>query len=76
MKRIFQNNQGRISKLEGNQIINAKLLVNQADSSIIILWLCLSKKELWYRIFIDGFYCGIDEKRKRNYYFSVNYEKQ
>ncbi len=61
MKRIFQNNKGRIPELEGNHIINAKLLVNQEDSSIVILWLCLSKNEIWYRIFIDGFYCGIDE---------------
>ena len=61
MKRIFQHNQGRIPELEGRKVGNAKLLVNQEDSSVVVLWLYLLKSDTWYRVFLDGVYCGIDE---------------
>jgi hypothetical protein len=61
MRRIFQHYTGDVPELEGLKIGHAKTLVNEDDQSIIVLWLSNRSGNIWYRIFIDGSYCGIDE---------------
>ena len=59
MERIFQHNQGPIDRLADVGVGMARTVVDVSDGNIILLWLedaCGG----WYRIFIDGTYCGVD----------------
>lgn len=60
MKRLFQDDTGTISPFCGIEFSLAKTLENTEDASVILLWLKQKKKNIWYRIFLDGYYCGVD----------------
>ena len=60
MERIFQHDHGRVTALEGLEIQGAKILINEDDDSIVVIWLCSRQDNTWYRIFIDGIYCAVD----------------
>ena len=39
---------------------SVKAVINSEDGSIIVLWAGSFEKNDWFRIFIDGYYCGVD----------------
>ncbi len=61
MKRIFQHYEGDIEALSESHFSTVKAVVNSLDNSVVVLWLHDKRKEFWYRLFIDGIYCGIDQ---------------
>ncbi len=61
MKRIFQHYEGEIKDLSGSHFSTVKAVVNSLDNSVVVLWLYDKHKGVWYRLFIDGVYCGIDQ---------------
>ena len=61
MKRIFQHYEGDIEALSESHISTVKAVVNSLDNSVVVLWLHDKHKGFWYRLFIDGVYCGIDQ---------------
>ena len=61
MKRIFQHYEGEIEALSGSHYSTVKAVVNSFDNSVVVLWLHDKRKGFWYRLFIDGIYCGIDQ---------------
>jgi hypothetical protein len=32
-----------------------------SDDDIVLVWLKNSSEKYWYRVFIDGAYCGVDQ---------------
>ncbi|MCD4742231.1 MAG: hypothetical protein K8R67_07115 [Desulfobacteraceae bacterium] len=61
MERIFQHYKGEIKAFSQLYFSTAKAVVNSLDNSVIVLWLNEKYNGVWYRIFIDGTYCGIDQ---------------
>ena len=61
MKRIFQHYEGDIEALSESHFSTVKAVVNSFDNSVVVLWLHDKHKGFWYRLFIDGVYCGIDQ---------------
>lgn len=61
MKRIFQHYEGEIEAFSQSHFSTVKSVVNSLDNSVVVLWLHDKHKEFWYRLFIDGVYCGIDQ---------------
>ncbi len=61
MKRIFQHYEGEIEALSASHFSTVKAVVNSLDNSVVVLWLHDKHKGFWYRLFIDGVYCGIDQ---------------
>ncbi len=61
MKRIFQHYEGKIQALSGSQFSTVKAVVHAPDNSVMVLWLQEEQKAVWYRLFVDGIYCGIDQ---------------
>ena len=61
MKRIFQHYEGEIEAFSQSHFSTVKSVVNSLDNSVVVLWLQDKQKEFWYRLFIDGVYCGIDQ---------------
>ena len=61
MERIFQHYEGPIEVLLGSRFSAVKAVVNSLDNSVVLLWLHDENKKAWYRLFIDGIYCGIDQ---------------
>lgn len=59
-KRIFQNYTGNIKELEGANFNTVKAAVDTDRNSVIVLWMHELNANAWYRVFIDGVYCGID----------------
>lgn len=60
MDRIFQDYEGDVPELEGSKFTIVKSLIDDVDKDIYLLWLYDELSGSWYRIFIDGLYCGID----------------
>ncbi len=58
--RIFQDYEGDIKEVVGLQISGLKAIVDQVDYHVILIWIGVNNNSSWYRIFIDGYYCGID----------------
>lgn len=66
MERIFQDQNGEIEELKGAQFSTVKAMVDDEDSSVVLLWCYDIVSNFWYRIFIDGTYCGVDRYREDN----------
>jgi len=61
MERVFQHYKGEIEAFSQFHFSTAKAVVNSFDNSVVVLWLYEKHNRFWYRIFIDGIYCGIDQ---------------
>lgn len=61
MDRIFQNESGEIHELVGSRFTKVVSLDDMDTGNVVVVWLKESISEVWYRIFIDGHYCGIDQ---------------
>lgn len=61
MDRIFQHYEGEITEFTGLSFSQVKSFIDKDDNDVILLWLKVYSKNIWYRIFIDGAYCGIDK---------------
>ncbi|MCH2231785.1 MAG: hypothetical protein MK105_15735 [Crocinitomicaceae bacterium] len=59
MKRLFQHYEGEIQGLIGKELKNLKSLHDKNDNDVILIW--LESGNSWFRVFIDGVYCGVDE---------------
>lgn len=59
-QRIFQDTHGTIEELQGKRIASLCSLDDAQTGEVILLWLRTDPDGRWYRIFIDGRYCGID----------------
>ncbi|GAB1269775.1 hypothetical protein NBRC116493_30280 [Aurantivibrio infirmus] len=66
MERVFQHYEGEIEELIGVQISNFKYLTNLDDSDIVLLWFLDAESKSWYRLFVDGAYCGLDKYETDN----------
>ncbi len=60
MERIFQHHQGPLDGLAGIEFGEATAVVDVSDGNTILLWVEDAGGEGWFRIFIDGSYCGVD----------------
>ena len=60
MDRVFQHYQGNVAELEGASLSAFRSIVNEDDNDVIIIWTFDENVKRWYRIFIDGTYCGVD----------------
>lgn len=59
MNRLFQHYEGDIQGLIGKELKNLKSLYDRNSNDVILIW--LESDNSWFRIFIDGAYCGVDE---------------
>ena len=59
MNRIFQDTYGNIDALKG-RTISSLISVNDSED-VILFWFGEKDTNVWWRAFIDGAYCGIDE---------------
>lgn len=66
MDRIFQDYEGEIKELMGARFTVVKSLVDDVDDNVYLLWLYDESSKYWYRIFIDGAYCGVDRYSQDN----------
>lgn len=60
MERIFQHFEGAVDGLAGADVGKAAAVMDVSDGNVILLWLEDAARGGWYRIFIDGTYCGVD----------------
>lgn len=60
MDRVFQHYEGAVDTLTGASFSVFRSLEDKTGSDVFLLWLFDSQGEIWYRVFIDGWYCGID----------------
>lgn len=62
MKRVFQHYTGEVECLKGLKILGLSCLYHRRSGNrdAILFWMEAGDKK-WYRIFIDGTYCGVDE---------------
>ena len=60
-KRIFQHYEGEIAALSECHFSTVRAFVDSFDNSVVVLWVHDKHKRFWYRLFIDGVYCGIDQ---------------
>ncbi len=60
LDRIFQHYEGVVTELKGSRFTTVKSLIDDIDKDIYLLWFYDEFSSSWYRIFIDGIYCGID----------------
>ncbi len=61
MDRIFQHYQGTIDAMQGARFSCVKVLEDAMDHDVILLWMRDDTSKTWYRVFIDGAYCGVDQ---------------
>ena len=61
MNRIFQDTHGNVDALKG-RTISSLVSVNDSED-VILFWFGEKDSNVWWRVFIDGAYCGIDEYR-------------
>ncbi len=61
MDRIFQNYEGEITEFTGLRFSQVKSFIDEGDNDIILLWFKVESTDIWYRVFIDGEYCGVDK---------------
>lgn len=66
MKRIFQDVKGKIEELSGKTVSSLYSLNNLNEGGISLIWLGTTGDKYWYRIFIDGWYCGVDRFEECN----------
>lgn len=59
-KRIFQHYKGVIKELDGQKLSGLKAIIDEEDNDVILFWIGVNNDSGWYRIFIDGYYCGVD----------------
>lgn len=60
-ERIFQDCDGKVVALKGLTLFGLKCLCDLQTDKVILLWLKILHEDLWFRIFTDGIYCGIDK---------------
>lgn len=60
MKRLFQHYKGAIDSLSGTRFSCVKTIDELSTDDVVLIWLQDAASCNWYRIFIDGAYCGID----------------
>jgi hypothetical protein len=60
MKRLFQHYLGSIDAIVGAEFSVVKELADKSDGNIILMWFQDTHGACWYRIYIDGVYCGVD----------------
>jgi hypothetical protein len=61
-KRLFQDCVGKIDQFIGVDYSSVKSLrFEDEPDDVLLLWMQNNHTKNWYRIFIDGAYCGIDE---------------
>lgn len=58
---VFQHYEGSIDQLKGKSISSFYSLEDKNTGNVYLLWLETGPDNKWYRIFIDGWYCGVDE---------------
>lgn len=61
MDRVFQHYEGEVTEFKGLRFSRIRSFVDISDDDIILLWFKVDSEDLWYRVFIDGCYCGIDK---------------
>lgn len=67
LERIFQHYEGSIEELSGLKISSFKTLIDHRnDDAIVLMWIGTDDEAKWYRIFIDGSYCGVDYYKEDN----------
>ncbi len=66
MNRLFQHYKGVVKELSGKSISSFLSIEDAINGDVYILWLENETSGLWYRIFIDGWYCGVDEYPESN----------
>jgi len=59
MKRLFQHYEGVIQGLIGKRLKNLKCICDKTSKNVILIW--LESDNSWFRIFIDGTYCGVEK---------------
>lgn len=59
-KRIFQDYEGHVKEITGLKVCSLKVIIDRENNDIILIWIGVNNNSNWYRIFIDGCYCGID----------------
>jgi len=59
-QRLFQHYKGEITDFNQLEFSTVKAVVDSADNNVLIVWLKDRHNDCWYRLFIDGIYCGID----------------
>ncbi len=66
MDRLFQHYEGEVRELVGVEFSWVNALVNEKDRDVVLIWLRDQTQCCWYRIFIDGVYCGVDRYSSDN----------
>ena len=62
MDRLFQHYKGEIKELIGVEFSCVKALCDreESDLDVVLIWMQNKALDCWYRVFIDGVYCGVD----------------
>ena len=66
MERVFQDDHGIVDALNGAVFSSVKKLIQESDGDVILIWFHCISSQCWYRVFIDGTYCGIDKHLEDN----------
>ncbi len=61
MQRVFQHYEGDVDEFQGKEFSIVKAVCEEHTNDVIVAWMMSTQDEAWYRIFIDGVYCGIDK---------------
>jgi hypothetical protein len=59
-QRLFQHYKGKIVDFNQLEFSTVKAVVDSADTHVLTVWLQNRYNDCWYRLFIDGAYCGVD----------------
>ncbi len=63
--RIFQDYEGSVTEIACLKVSKLKaILTPENNNEVILIWIGTNSDSDWYRIFIDGWYCGIDHYKK------------
>jgi hypothetical protein len=60
MHRVFQHYEGVVDELKGASFSSVKSLYDKLEHDIVLVWARDETLNCWYRVFIDGVYCGVD----------------
>lgn len=61
MNRISQGYEGDIPELKCLSFCDVTALAE--NENVVLIWFISQEKHNYYRVFIDGYYCGIDHYR-------------
>ncbi|KNY30096.1 hypothetical protein [Pseudobacteroides cellulosolvens] len=63
--KIFQDYEGFVPEIAGLKVSKLKaILAPENNDEVIFIWIGTNSNSDWYRIFIDGCYCGINHYKK------------